>query len=74
LTRTQAAADPISVFDDLVAFAGLVGHREEHSFLVQFGQPQDVHLPLRPMSRLKAAGKILLYTLWRTPFVQPTTG
>jgi hypothetical protein len=67
LTRAKATADLISV-------SGGLGYREQHPLLVQFGQPQHVRLPLRPMSRLKAAGKILLHTLWRTPFVQPTTG
>ena len=58
LTRAKAAAIRISVFDGF-------GHREEHSFLVQVGQPQDVGLPLRPMPRLKAGANTLLHSLWR---------
>jgi len=67
MTRARVVTDLIRIF------AGF-GHREEHSFLVQVGQPQDVGLPLRPMSRLKATGDRLLHSLWRTPFVQPTIG
>jgi len=59
LTRAKAAPDRIH------AFAGLVRQREQHSLLVQVGQSQHVHLPLRPMPRLKAGANTLLHSLWR---------
>jgi hypothetical protein len=54
----KAAVELIGVF------ASLVGHREQHSLLVQVGQPQHVGLSLCSMARLKAVSNTLLCSLW----------